>query len=154
LGEPGANFLDGDRYLTNALVGARRFVVLATAVLLAGCSGPCGKPDATGDYELTADSGRYQLHLTTDGNGSLSRNGELIEHLSWQYERTSDQIFLNVSPASTQVFEALKHGKKPPMDAIQWEHAYYGLDLECTRSGAIRRLGLNFDGPPYFKRVR
>lgn len=123
-------------------------------MLIAGCSGPCGKPDASGDYELTADSGRYQLHLTADGNGSLSRNGVLIERLSWQYEGSSNQIFLNVSPTSTQVFEALKHRKPAPPDGIQWAHAYYGLDLECTRSGAVRRLGLNFDGPPYFRRVK
>jgi hypothetical protein len=130
------------------------YIALAMATLTGGCSGPCGKPDATGDYELTADSGRYQLHLTADGNGALSRNGDLVEHLSWQYERVSNQIFLNVSPASTQIFDALKHRKTLTPDAIQWAHAYYGLDLECTRSGAIRRLGLNFDGPPYFKRVR
>ena len=130
------------------------FIAINTVVALSsGCSGPCQQPDVAGDYELKSRGDRFQLHLSPDGHGRLSRNGELIETLTWQREHPSELVFMNVSSASTRTLDALKYTNLMPPDAVQWTSAHYGLTPECTRSGAVNRLGLNVGGPPYFVRV-
>jgi hypothetical protein len=128
--------------------------ILLFAMLLAGCTGPCNQPDVIGDYELRSRGDHFQLQLSADGKGRLSRNGELIESLTWGYERANGLIFLNVSSTSTQTLDALKYTNLLPPSDIHWNSAHYGLSPECTRSGKVRRLGLNLAAPPYFVRVR
>ena len=123
------------------------------AALCSGCSGPCQQPGVAGDYELKSRGDRFQLHLGADGHGRLSRNGQLIETLSWQREHPSELIFMNVSSASTKTLDALKYTNLMPPDTVQWTSAHYGLSPECTRSGTVNKLGLNVGGPPYFVRV-
>jgi hypothetical protein len=127
--------------------------IVALIGLTSGCSGPCQQINVAGDYELTSRDERLQLHLDADGHGRLSRNGQLIETLTWQREHPSELIFLNVSSASTRTLDALKYTNLIPPDEMHWTSAHYGLSPECTRSGAVRRLGLNAGGPPYFVRV-
>jgi hypothetical protein len=129
-------------------------LVLSLAALIAGCSAPCAQVDVLGAYELRSHGDRFELQLGADGKGRLSRNGELIESLSWQYEPANTLVFLNVSSASTRTLDALKYTNLLPPDDVHWNSAHYGLSPECTRSGAVRRLGLNLGGPPYFVRVK
>jgi hypothetical protein len=128
--------------------------LLSLSVLIAGCSAPCEQVNVLGSYELRSHGDRFELQLSADGKGRLSRNGELIESLTWQYERANALILLNVSSASTRTLDALKYTNLLPPDDVHWNSAHYGLSPECTRSGAVRRLGLNLGGPPYFVRVR
>ena len=127
--------------------------ILLFAMLLAGCTAPCDQVDVVGDYELRSRGDHFQLHFSADGKGRLSRNGELVETLTWEYERTNGLIFLNVSSASTQTLDALKYTNLLPPSDVHWTSARYGLSPECTRAGTVRRLGLNLDAPPYFVRV-
>jgi hypothetical protein len=122
-------------------------------VLISGCSAACDQLTVVGDYELKSRGDHFQLHLGADGRGRLSRNGQLIETLTWQHAHPSELVFLNVSSVSTSTLDALKYTNLIPPDEVHWTHAHYGLSPECTRSGAVRRLGLNVGGPPYFTRV-
>jgi hypothetical protein len=134
-----------------------RFVRLCclgiTAAIAVGCSAPCEQINVVGDYELRSHGDRFQLHLGPDGKGHLSRNGALIETITWRREHPSELVFLTVSSASTRTLDALKYTNLMPPEEVHWNSAHYGLSPECTRSGAVRRLGLNVDGPPYFVRV-
>jgi hypothetical protein len=127
--------------------------LLITVAIAGGCTAPCEQVNFDGDYELQSRGDRLQLHLGADGKGRLSRNGELIEALTWRREHPSELIFLKVSSASTRTLDALKYTNLLPADEVQWSSAHYGLTPECTRSGTVRRLGLNVDGPPYFIRI-
>jgi hypothetical protein len=102
-------------------------IYLLTMAALPGCSQSC-TPDATvGKYKLKSTSDTYDLSLSKDGSGSLSRNRQ-SESISWEW--ANDQVFLHLS---RELLEGLGNlvGHHTPPDAAKFQSGYFGLEPKC-----------------------
>jgi hypothetical protein len=82
---------------------------------------------------MKAAADTYDLSLSQDGSGSMSRNGK-TEPLTWEWG--NEQVFLHLS---RELLDDLGNliGHKTPPDAAAFRSGYFGLDPKCRARHAI-----------------
>jgi hypothetical protein len=109
---------------------------------LVGCSQTCTQAAVVGKYMMRSRSDTYELRLSNDGTGTLSRNGEPMERLTGEWGSSSEQVFLHVSRAVIGRLLALI-GRATPAGVANFRGGYFWpkptVQIRFGKSASDRR---------------
>lgn len=128
-------------------------VLMLMSVALFGCGGGCESGAIAGSYHISQDSNVYELDLRINGSGVLKRDNAPVGSMTWEVEKSTGQVLLNVSGAALDALRRLVAADPPPTESIQTRSAYFAVSPQCTWTGRVHNLDLDEDGMRSFKRT-
>jgi hypothetical protein len=128
--------------------------MLVSAILF-GCGVDCDRAAIPGHYQITQDSHEYQLDLRADGKGTFTfkQDESSLASLTWEIERSTGQVLLNVSSEALDVLRRLAAAAPPPPGTVQTRSGYFAVSPKCTWGRQVGELDLDEDGIRSFERI-